>query len=164
MKTRKAFTLIELLIVIAIIGILSSVIYINLNSAKKKSEDAKIKSDVASLATALEVVRADRNLNDIGWTTIVKDDTTNTENNINRWRDDGSTTIGLSATGKPLIANLPVNPVQGGNFGIRVISNGYAIIANLNGSQVYWCNNNGNGRKITGKAAPQANTDCATGL
>jgi prepilin-type N-terminal cleavage/methylation domain-containing protein len=57
MKNNKGFTLIELLVVIAIIGILASVILASLNSARSKANDARRKSDLAQIATALQLYR-----------------------------------------------------------------------------------------------------------
>ncbi|OGZ32671.1 MAG: hypothetical protein A3H02_01230 [Candidatus Niyogibacteria bacterium RIFCSPLOWO2_12_FULL_41_13] len=52
---NKGFTLIELLVVIAIIGILASVVLASLNSARKKSRDARRIADVKQLQLALEL-------------------------------------------------------------------------------------------------------------
>lgn len=54
-KSKKGFTLIELLVVIAIIGILASVVLASLNSARKKSRDARRVSDIKQIQLALEL-------------------------------------------------------------------------------------------------------------
>lgn len=55
MSPRKSFTLVELLVVITIIGIVSSFIYIQTNNAINSGKDSKRKSDVALLASAVHV-------------------------------------------------------------------------------------------------------------
>ncbi|HNP75381.1 MAG TPA: type II secretion system protein [bacterium] len=52
---RKGFTLIELLIVIAIIGILSSLAIVSLSSARDKAKDAQIKSDLSQFRTYMTI-------------------------------------------------------------------------------------------------------------
>lgn len=161
---RRAFTLIELLIVIAIIGILSSVVYISLNSAKKKANDAKIKNDTASMSTALEVVKVDRDLEALTTWTVITDSTTTPANdsNINRWTDGGSVS-GATGSGTRLLKSLPTNPYGSFEFRTNSAGSSYALLAPLSGGNRFWCNSNGNGREIE-KAAAQARTDCATGM
>lgn len=52
---KKGFTLIELLIVIAIIGLLSSVVLASLNSARKKARDARRIADFKNIGLAMEL-------------------------------------------------------------------------------------------------------------
>lgn len=53
------FTLIELLIVIAIIGILSTLLMTNFIGVRQRARDAQRKSDVRQIQSALELYRAD---------------------------------------------------------------------------------------------------------
>lgn len=52
---KKGFTLIELLVVIAIIGILSAVVIASLNSARTKSKEAAIKSNLRNIISSMEI-------------------------------------------------------------------------------------------------------------
>ncbi len=51
----SAFTLVELLVVIALIGVLSTLLLANFNAARQRSRDAQRKSDLRNLSTALRL-------------------------------------------------------------------------------------------------------------
>jgi type II secretion system protein G len=60
-KDSKGFTLIELLVVIVIIGILAAIAIPIFLNQRKKAGDAAVKSDLRSVATALETAFTDNN-------------------------------------------------------------------------------------------------------
>jgi len=59
---KKGFTLIEILVVIAIIGILTSISIFALNNARRQGRDGRRKSDLESIRAALELFKADCNV------------------------------------------------------------------------------------------------------
>ena len=59
LKTKSAFTLIELLIVISIIGLLAALTLASYSGAQAKARDGIRKSDLAQIKRALELVKAD---------------------------------------------------------------------------------------------------------
>jgi prepilin-type N-terminal cleavage/methylation domain-containing protein len=54
---KKGFTLIELLIVIAIMAILSGIVFASLGSSRAKARDGKRVSDIGQIQLALELYR-----------------------------------------------------------------------------------------------------------
>lgn len=60
LKYKKGFTLIELLIVMVIIGILATIGMASFGSARAKARDARRKSDLQSIAKALEAYANDQ--------------------------------------------------------------------------------------------------------
>jgi len=59
MRKLKAFTLVELLVVVLIIGILATLVVVGLSGASNKAKDAKTKTSVAAVGTALQTIMAD---------------------------------------------------------------------------------------------------------
>lgn len=64
--TRRGFTLIELLIVVAIIAILAAIAVPNFLEAQTRSKVSRVKSDMRSVATAIESYIVDNNKAPIG--------------------------------------------------------------------------------------------------
>ena len=60
-SSKHAFTLIELLIVVAIIAILAAIAVPNFLEAQTRSKTARVKADFRTIATALESYRVDTN-------------------------------------------------------------------------------------------------------
>lgn len=59
-NSEAGFTLIELLIVIAIIGILTTLLTANFIGVRQRSRDSQRKSDVRQMQSALELYRSDQ--------------------------------------------------------------------------------------------------------
>ena len=60
--TKRGFTLIEILVVIAIIGILSAVVLASLNTARDKGTDAAIKANLSTIQTQAELDYSNSNV------------------------------------------------------------------------------------------------------
>ncbi|MDP2860655.1 MAG: type II secretion system protein [bacterium] len=56
---KKGFTLVELMVVIAVIGILAGVALVSLNTSRAKARDVQRKTNIASVQRALEMAYAD---------------------------------------------------------------------------------------------------------
>lgn len=54
-REHKGFTLIELMIVIGVIGLLSAIVIVNMNSARLKATDARIKIELSSIKRSAEL-------------------------------------------------------------------------------------------------------------
>jgi len=57
---KKAFTLIELLIVIAIIGILAGIVVVSLTGALKKGKDSRIQADLRQVTQIAGMIMSDK--------------------------------------------------------------------------------------------------------
>ena len=58
---RKGFTLLELLVVVAIIGLLASIILASMKNAREKARYSRTKEELHQFATALELYASDHN-------------------------------------------------------------------------------------------------------
>jgi|GEM_PF-1768329 len=98
-KQSEGFTLIELLTVIFIIGIISTVITVNLASARKQARDVRRKTDLSTIQSALELY-ANANNGKVPVTT-----TQVTSASAQPWIPDP--TGGLLT----YVSNLPIDPI-----------------------------------------------------
>lgn len=121
---KKGFTLIELLIVIAIIGLLSTLAVVALGSARVKARDSKRLADLKQLQTALELYYTDQNAYPAGSSVSLGDSTHACLNSS-----------GFAAAGcaSPYMGQIPVDP-KSGNYSYTAASSSYTIGATLEGT------------------------------
>lgn len=58
-KEKKGFTLIELLVVIAVIGLLASIVLVQMGPVRAKARDARKKADFSQIASAMQLCYID---------------------------------------------------------------------------------------------------------
>lgn len=59
LKIKRGFTLIEMLVVVSLIGVLTTLVAANLNSARERARDTQRKSDLRNLETSLRLFYQD---------------------------------------------------------------------------------------------------------
>lgn len=105
-NNKKGFTLIELLVVIAIIGLLASIIIINLNNARKKARDAKRLAEIREIINGLDLYYHDNE----SWPARTADSC------CDGWDQgpcDGDDTFIAGLVSGNYMAKVPVDPVGG---------------------------------------------------
>jgi len=103
MKSKKGFTLVELLVVIGIMSILATVVVVQINGSKERSRDSLRKADLLKIATALEFYRTDNK----SYPSLDPSDTTNLNTVMN-----SGLTAALVPTYLPAMPTDPKNPAS----------------------------------------------------
>ncbi len=96
-SSQKGFTLVELLVVISIIGVLATLVLLQLGTARAKSRDAKRISDINQIRSAVEQYFED---NDGAYPTVI--------------------TGGAGGTLTKYMTNVPVDPLNGAAYNYAV--------------------------------------------
>lgn len=104
MQSRKSFTFIELLIVIAIIAIIAAIVGVNLSSSQKRSRDTQRIADMNIIVSALNAYRRERG-----------DFPEETISGGGNWETSIDQENFLEYL-KPYLDKTPVDPKNSGNF------------------------------------------------
>lgn len=160
MKKQSGFTLIELLVVIAIIGILSTVILAGLNNARFKSNDAKIKSQLTSMRSALQLYYADNG--DYG-IAVSGSESAGSGSTTRIGTGCGSGVFVYNSSGNDisrfsLASNYPANASAAGKC--TSTGNDYTVSVKLNSANTYWCIDSSGTSKQTGALPSNNATVC----
>jgi len=115
-KKHEGFTLVELLVVVAIIGLLSGAVVISIRNIKAKARDAERVSEINSIVTVLVLYHNDYNLYPIfdGYITA---------------SDSFSTT--LEAT--EYISNIPTDPLETDSTSCGVLTGHHYYYQSIDG-------------------------------
>lgn len=122
---KRAFTLIEILVVIAVVGILLAIVFYGFGSAKSKARDAQRKADLQSLKTAIETSFAEP----VDGVKSAK------QYFVATTPIDASSLTWL--IGKGYIVSIPKDPLTGSSYKYMTDSTGknYAVFAPLENSK-----------------------------
>ncbi|MBI3486078.1 prepilin-type N-terminal cleavage/methylation domain-containing protein [Candidatus Daviesbacteria bacterium] len=123
MPKRKGFTLIELMVAIAIVAIISSIGYISYASAQVTGRDSRRKQDLRSIASALEIYKQQiRHYPCTGDWQVSNDDTstfwlTNVSNS-----DNAACGVASESFDTNYIKNLPIDPLSNSSSANDIIN------------------------------------------
>lgn len=108
-KNNAGFSLIELLVFVAIVGLLATLSIASLESARQKARDVKRTADIRQFMTVLDIYFNDFNTYPVEQTLIVLGDV-----NHSCFDEDGFVAI-CDDGGKIYIGNVPSNPTPKGS-------------------------------------------------
>ncbi len=119
--SRRAFTLVELLVVISIIGLLSTIAVVSLNSSRSKARDTKRLADIRQIMLAMQLYRETNGQypdpgalgcggGSTGWYCLGQ------ATGDNCWRGGIAGCTNLNAALQPYIAKIPDDPENAVGF------------------------------------------------
>jgi len=133
----KGFSLVELLIVITIVGILSTIILNSLSTSRARAYDSKVKQQLGSFRTAAEIYFNNQSPNGYGPATASC--AAGMFNNVE------------AKNGTPSLYIAPGNLPDFVETKCRATDSAYAVKATLYSGNEYWCvDNKGVSRAIAG--------------
>lgn len=127
---KKGFTLVELLVVIALIGMLSSIVLVSLGPTRAKARDGKRISEVRQMALALEQEAADGGEATTGCVSNHVDVSTCTgpgAANFAKFKDPSSPTTPVCATGASSATCQYSISINAGTLGVNARTDDYQI-------------------------------------
>lgn len=74
MRFRENFTLVELLVVIAVIAILAGLLFPVLNKAREKGRESACMANLKQIGLAINIYKGDNNDMDVGWVSLLYPD------------------------------------------------------------------------------------------
>jgi prepilin-type N-terminal cleavage/methylation domain-containing protein len=145
---KKAFSLVELLVVVAIIGILSTVVFVSYGGSQARSRDSKRRADVQQIAQAMELYKADNKvyLSTIGNTSLTCSSTTTswwycgvvvrgetTGQNPESWSNST-----FASSLRPYLSSFPTPPKFDSTLALNDLSNYWYILYSPYGGDKYY--------------------------
>ena len=138
MKQKKGFTLIELIIVVSIIAVLSSLAYISLSGETAQARDSKRQADLKTLENAIAMSNAQGRsisyLDPVTTGTGAGDTITTTAGDVRVLRNASMFQLGSGFINSTILASIERDPKGSPYMGAFINSNQFQLIATLENS------------------------------